>query len=377
MPASADGSAAGRGGTLANKGAAMDRQRERAGTERAGSGAISRRGLIGASVGLAAATNLVGSARGAAAAGRLIALVHTQAAGDNGPVDSMIAYLKRLAAEKRLTPRTIYASDPATYESIFKSLGRAGAAVVITTFNEVAQPLKAVAPAYPKTRFIQIYADPFDPPIPNVVTVSYDYYLGCYLSGLFGARISKTGKLGYVGGASLPGLNADLNALKAAAAAVGPAIKVSGAFAGSFQDPAKGHEIASQMYQSGVDYIQTDSAATDTGIIQAATEGPDRLASAGSRAQFKLGPKAVIAIVKLDFGLSLYEQASKALGHGWTGGHVATGLGDVIDFELSDMFLKDGPPDIVARARHIWPGIQQAKQDIVAGKLKVPFTTTI
>ena len=51
-----------------------------------------RRDVIkaGAAAGLAAA--LLPAA--AAAQGGLVALVHTQAAGDNGPVDSMIAKLK-------------------------------------------------------------------------------------------------------------------------------------------------------------------------------------------------------------------------------------------------------------------------------------------
>ncbi len=353
----------------------MDRLRERAVVTAGWSGCVSRRGLLGASAGLAA---LAGGARSGQAAGKVIALVHTQAAGDNGPIDSMIAHLRRVAREKGLTARIVYAADPATFESIFKSLGGAGAEVVVTTFNAVAEPLKAVAPLYPKTRFIQLYGDPITPPIANLATVSYDYYLGCYLSGLFGARMSKSGALGYIGGASLPGLNADLNALKAAATSVSPAIKVSGAFAGSFQDPAKGHEIASQMYQGGVDYIQTDSAATDTGIIQAATEGSGRLVSAISRDQFKIGPKAVVAIVRLDFGLSLATEVNRALAPGWTGGHVATGLnGGIIDFELSDVFLREAPAELAAKAKQLWPGIQQARQEIIAGKLKVPFNTTL
>ena len=71
----------------------------------------------------------------------------------------------------------------------------------------------------------------------------------CHLSGLFAAKMSKTGKIGYIGGVSLPPLNADVNALKAAIASVNPKDTFTSAFAGSFQDPAKGHEIASQMYQ--------------------------------------------------------------------------------------------------------------------------------
>jgi basic membrane protein A len=227
-------------------------------------------------------------------------------------------------------------------------------------------------------KFIQIFGDPFDPPMPNVVTVSYDYYLGCYLSGLFASKISKSGKIGYIGGVSLPPLNADLNAMKAAAAAVGPNITVTGAFAGSFQDPAKGHEIATQMYQDGIDYIQTDSAATDTGIIQAANEGEGRMVSAGSRAQFPLGPKSVIAIVELNFGQSIYNEVSKAIGPDFKGGHVATGLGTgVIDFVLSPDFEGAGPPEMVAKAKEVWPEIEKARADIIAGTLKVPFNTEL
>ncbi|MGH7117391.1 MAG: BMP family ABC transporter substrate-binding protein [Acetobacteraceae bacterium] len=339
---------------------------------------LSRRGLIRAAAGIAALAGVEVLPEGAAAAGKLIALVHTQAAGDNGPIDSMIAHLRALAKAKHLTARAIYASDPATYESIFKSLGAAGAAVVVATFPEVAQPLEAVAPHFSHTKWIQIFGDPMHPVIENIVTVSYDYYLGCYLSGLFGARMSKTGKIGYIGGASMPPLNADLNALKAAAISVNPAIKFSGAFAGSFQDPAKGHNIASQMYESGVDYIQTDSAATDAGIIQAATEGPGRMVSAISKQQYRLGPKAVIAIVKLDFGLSLATEVNRALAPGWTGGHVTTGLkGGIIDFELSDVYLKEGPAALVTKARQVWPKIAEARSDIIAGKLKVPFETKL
>ena len=176
----------------------------------------------------------------AAAEGGLVALVHTQAAGDNGPIDSMIAALKKLSGEKKFPIRTIYAQDAATYGTIFKSLADANAAVIAATFNEVAEPIKALAPKYPKTKWIQIFGDPIQPPIPNFETVSYDYYLGCYLSGLFAAKMSKTGKIGYIGGVSLPPLNADVNSLKAAIASVNPSDTFTPAFAGSFQDPREG-----------------------------------------------------------------------------------------------------------------------------------------
>ncbi len=87
-------------------------------------------------------------------------LVHTQAAGDNGPIDSMIAALKKLSEEKGFPIRTIYAQDSATFPSIYQSLADAGAKVIAGTFNEVAEPIKALAPSYPDVKFIQIFGDP-------------------------------------------------------------------------------------------------------------------------------------------------------------------------------------------------------------------------
>lgn len=339
---------------------------------------LSRRQALRGGAGLVAAGLAGFGAATAEAASGIIALVHTQAAGDNGPVDSMIEKLNQLGKEKGLTPRIVYASDPATYETIFRTLGDAGAKVIVATFNEVAEPIKALAPSYPETKWIQLFGDPIEPPMPNVETVSYDYYLGCYLSGMFGALMSGTGKLGYIGGISLPPLNADVNAIKAGASAAKPGTTLTSAFAGSFQDPAKGQEIAGQMFQSGVDYIQTDSAATDAGIIAAANEKTGAMVSGISPAQYKLGPSTVAALVSLSFGQSLYIESAKALSADWKGGHVATGLGTgVIDFVMSPVFAEKGSPELVAKAKQIWPQIEAAKAKILDGSIKVPFNTTL
>ncbi len=338
---------------------------------------LSRRTLLKAAAGTAAAGVATGLLP-AMAAGGLVALVHTQAAGDNGPVDSMIEKLTALAKDKGFETRVVYAADPATYETIFRTLGDAGASIIVSTFNEVAEAFKALAPEYPDTKWIQLFGDPIEPSLPNVVTVSYDYYLGCYLSGLFGALVSLTGKLGYIGGISIPPLNADVNAIKVGSAAVKADATLSAAFAGSFQDPAKGQEIATQMYKGGIDYIQTDSAATDAGIIAAANEGKNLMVSAISPAQYKLGPSTVISLVSLDFGQSLHNEVSRALADGWKGGHVSTGLGTgVIDFLLSPVFVEKGPAKLVAKAKAVWPQVEAAKADIIAGKLEVPFNTTL
>ena len=341
---------------------------------------VNRRQIIRSAAGLVTITGLGGLLPLAALAKEgLVALVHTQAAGDSGPIDSMLARLNQLSEELGFEQRAIYAQDAATFETVFRTLGDTGASVIVATFPVISESIKAVAPEYPDTKWVQLFGDPVDPPIGNLVTVSYNYYLGCYLSGVFAASVSRTGRIGYIGGISIPPLNADFNALKAGVHSVNPDASVTAAFAGSFQDPAKGYEIATQMYLDGIDYIQTDAAATDGGIIQAANETPGRMVSALSPAQYTLGPASVISIVNLDFGQSLYNEVGSALGADWAGGsHVSTGIGSgVIEFELSPMFMEQGPSDLVAASENAWPHIEVARAGIIDGSVEVPFNTEL
>jgi basic membrane protein A len=337
---------------------------------------LNRSALLGGIAGVAAALALP---RGARAADRpLVALMHTQAAGDNGVVDGMIASLKRIGTERSLTVRTIYASDPANYQPILELLGEAGAAIVLVTFNEMTQPIKAVAPSFPATKFIQLYGDPFVPTIPNVRTVSYDSYLADYLSGMCGAAMSHSGHLAYIGGADLPELNASYNAIIAGAKSVRPASTVSRAIVGSFQDPAKALEIANQMFGGDIDYVQAEAAASDQGTIESANLHPGKIVCAGSRPMFALGPATVVAVTVCDFGVSLYEQTGAALNRGWTGGHYRSDLSDgVIDFVASPFFATHAPPAAAARLQAAWPGIMAAKTRIASGAIKVPFKTLV
>jgi basic membrane protein A len=337
---------------------------------------LNRAALLGGLAGVAASLAVPRAAR--AATQPLIALVHTQAAGDNGVVDGMIASFRRIVADRNLTGRVVYASDPANYQPILELLGEASAAVVITTFEEMTQPLKAVAPEFPGTRFVQLFGDPMDPVIRNVRTVSYDTWLAGYLSGMCGAMMSASNRIGYIGGTNLPSLDANINAMIAGARSVRTPMDVDVVWVGSFQDPAKALEIANQMFAGDVTYVQAEAAASDQGTIQSANSKPGRIVSAGSRPAFALGPSTVAAMTQCDFGMSLYAQATLALAPVWTGGHYRSGLADgVVDFVASPLFLAHGPPAEVARFRSAWPAITASRTRIASGSLKVPFKTML
>jgi basic membrane protein A and related proteins len=335
---------------------------------------LSRRALVGG-IGACALAGAAGPLA-ARADTRMVALVHTQLAGDNGPIDGMIASLKRIGRDRALTVRAIYAGDAANFQPILELLGEAKAAVVLVTFNEMTQPLRAVAPAFPDTRFVQLFGDPIEPRLANVRTVSYLSYLGSFLSGICGALMSRSARIGFIGGANLPSIDSNVNAQIAGAKSVNAAIDMRTAFVGSFQDPAKALVIANDMFDAGLDYVQTYASASDLGVIQSANAKAGRIISGGSRPEFPLGAASMAAITLCDFERSLYQQAVAALSPGWIAGHYRSDLRDgVVDFVPSQLFLGQGPPAQVARFRQCWPSIRAARERIIAGTVVVPYRT--
>jgi basic membrane protein A len=100
------------------------------------------------------------------------------------------------------------------------------------------------------------------------------------------------------------------------------------------------------------------------------------MVSAGSLAELALDP--VVAIDLCDFGASLYQQTRAALQREWIGGHHRTTLAEgVVDFIVSDRFVKASSPQLADRIRRARPLVERAKRRIIAGSLTVPFRTTI
>jgi len=291
----------------------------------------------------------------------LIALVHTQAAGDEGITDDMIAAFRRVVGDRGMRARVIYASDPMNYEPILELLGEYGALIVLGTFEEMGQPLSAAAREFPKTRFVE-----------------YQTYMGAYLTGVCAARISRTGKIGYIGGTSIPTLNADVNAMIAGARSVVPALPFTTAFVGSFQDPIKGSQIAEQMYRSGIDFIQVEGAASDIGVIKAASAHPGRIVSGAAAPEITMAPSALATILLCDFATSIRQQVIDALDPRWHGGHYKSGLVDnIIRYYVAPAYFTNAPAADAAALRAAWPHVERARTQIVTGALTVPLKTNL
>ncbi|MEU1185007.1 BMP family ABC transporter substrate-binding protein [Streptomyces sp. NPDC005820] len=305
-----------------------------------------------------------------------VVLVAAQNTGDNGPIDSMNAALTATGKKYGASTRFVYSSDPSAYKTTLQALGRARTSVVVAAFPALQSAVNAVAPSFPDTKWVELYADANKPSLKNVKTVSFDQYKVNYLSGVLAATVSKSGSIGYVGGAVQPGMNADFHAYEAGAKSVNSSIKVIGAFAGSFADPTKGSLIASSQLSKGVDVIDTDAAQTSLGVIKSAqSAGALVITDLGSSVD-KQYSDTVIGHVAIDFGAALTKQVDAAAASGWAGGAATSGLEDnVAKLTLSEPFLS-GSSKSAAAVKAAQSKLEDIRASIASGKITVPFDTS-
>lgn len=302
-----------------------------------------------------------------------VAFVSAQKAGDNGPTDDMIAALDRLKADEGVETKYVELSDPSTYESTLRNLGQAGTDIIVTAFPGMQAPVQAVAPEFPDSDFVLIFGDPFDPALDNAMSISYDVYQAMYVSGVAAAIATTSNKIGYVGGAPQPPLNANFHAFSDGARSVNPDIEISGAFVGSFDDPAKGRDVAASMLATGVDVIQSDAAAASAGVVNAAQASGALVISDSSGEVAAQYPETAIGVTYLRFGDSLYNAVKSILDGDFVSGPVSSGLADgVVGLQLSDAFLGGSSP-AAAKVAAAKAQLEKVQQDIASGAITVTF----
>ncbi len=298
-----------------------------------------------------------------------VALVANQRAGDLGPIDDLVRGLELVEQDYGADVTFIEATDPSTFESTLRNLANQGTDIVAVTFPPMQDAVVAVAPDFPDTRWIHIFG--FEGGVDNLVSIGFDYYKGTYLAGILAGALNTTGKVGFVGGVSIPPLNADYNAFVAAAQSKNPDITGEAAFADSFEDPAKGRELGAALYDSGNDIIMTDAAATDLGVIQAAEEKGGYVI--GGSVNYFDSP-AVIGGVLLYWAELLHAQVGHALSDDYTPGYVGAGVAEGgVDLVINPDFLANGPAEMVDVINATLDEIDEARSQIKDGSLEVPF----
>jgi len=129
--------------------------------------------------------------------------------------------------------------------------------------------VEAVATENPDNHFVivdeEVAAD-------NVTSVKFKEQEGAFLAGVAAAKMSKTGKIGFVGGMDIPVINRFHAGFVEGAKAVNPNIEIQEKYTGAFDKADLGKITANSMYTSGVDIIFHAAGATGKGVFSEAKE---------------------------------------------------------------------------------------------------------
>ena len=106
---------------------------------------------------------------------------------------------------------------------------------------------------------------------PGVLTLNFDLAQPSYELGILAAMLSKTGKIGFIGGEAIPSVVACYRGFVAGARRVNPKIKVAAAYT-SWDQPALSKSQAQAFIQQGIDVIYQNVDAASRGVFEAVAQ---------------------------------------------------------------------------------------------------------
>ncbi len=158
----------------------------------------------------------------------------------------------------------------ADYERVMREYANAGNRLIVGEAFAVEAAARKVAKDFPKTYFL--LGSSGKPQSPNFSV--FDNYIQepAYLTGMIAGGMTKTDKIGMVGGFPIPEVNRLMNAFMAGAKEINPKVEFSVSFINSWFDPPKAKEAAFAMIEKGADVMYAErfgvsDAAKEKGVL--------------------------------------------------------------------------------------------------------------
>ncbi|MBI5770266.1 MAG: BMP family ABC transporter substrate-binding protein [Verrucomicrobia bacterium] len=264
-----------------------------------------------------------------------------------------------------LAYREFEITNAAQREQAMVQLARRGAQIILSTGFTQASAVEKAAKQFPNLKFVIIDAVV---DLPNVQSINFREQESSFLCGMAAAMISKTGKVGFVGGMDIPLIRKFALGYAEGAKYVNPKAEVfqnmTGTTPAAWNDPTKGAELAKSQFGRGADVVFHAAGATGLGVMQAAKDA-GKLSIGCDSNQNYLHPGSVLTSAVKRVDVAVYEAFTAAKNGTWKPGQLMLGLKENgVDFSLDEHNRKLITPGMEAK-------LKQAKADIISGKLKV------
>ncbi len=274
--------------------------------------------------------------------------------------------LKKSEEDFGIAVSYLESTQDADYAPNMETLLDAGNDVIWGIGFKMGDTIKEKALANPDQKYAIIdYAYGDETPV-NVVGVVFKEQEPSFLVGYIAGKMTKTNKVGFVGGMKFPLIEKFEYGFKAGVKLANPDAEIFAQYADSFTDAAKGKAIANQMYGKDADIVYHAAGGVGDGVIEAAKE-QDKYAIGVDRDQNSLAPEHVITSAMKRVDNAIYNVADLLVKDEFPGGTtVVYGLkeGGVGIAPTSDKLV---PAEILEE-------VEELKAKIISGEIVVPST---
>jgi basic membrane protein A and related proteins len=265
------------------------------------------------------------------------------------------------------------------YEPNLQLLVDQGSELVVAVGFMMEKAVREVSARNPEAKFLLL-----DSPVlgeggkpvqrANVRAVVFREHEGSFLVGALAGLLTRSGKVGFVGGMQVPLIKKFEAGFRAGVKTVNPEAgkQVLVAYTGSFDDEKKGVEVGQDLYQRGCDIVFHGAGLDGLGVIKAA-EKAGKLVVGVDSDQAHVAPHNVLTSMVKHGDLAVYEGARDVVAGRFTAGDLALGLkeGGVGLAPLGGDAVPEITPQLKAQAL---AEVEKLKAAIIAGTLAVPAT---
>ncbi|WP_022951717.1 BMP family protein [Leucothrix mucor] len=152
------------------------------------------------------------------------------------------------------------------YIRVLREYAESGVNLVVGEAFGISREVRKVADDYPELALLM--GDSFPEYGKNMSVFDNYIHEPCYLMGVIAGSMTKSNKIGMVGGYPIGEVNRLFHAFMEGARSVNPEVQFKVSFIGSWYDPPKAKEAAFAQVESGVDILYAERA----GVVDAARE---------------------------------------------------------------------------------------------------------
>jgi basic membrane protein A and related proteins len=279
-----------------------------------------------------------------------------------------LGYVAMTTVKADLGVETAYSESVAVpdIERVMREYVDGGYNIIWTHGSQFITQTINVAKQFKDVTFIAETDAPVENAPENLWVIDRNFHVGFYALGALAARQTKTGKVGYLGGLTLPFSYAEVHAIQQAIKDSGKNVELKPVWAGDFNDPTKARSVADAMIADDCDVIIGSLNLGMFGLFEAVkATSKTVLVTAKYTDKTSYAPKNYITSLLYDFNGPLKEIIKQVIA-GKKGGYYLLGFDTGVALQFP---LKNTSAEINTQ-------MEKVTNDIKSGAIKVTKDST-